>query len=259
MDQLKATFNGADVRIISTDPVTVVVKDIADVIGYRAGDLKRAIKDKYTMLHLVQDASGRPSEMICATRPGISQALATLKPQDTARRKAVEGFQDWIYEDVLESIYDTGSYHEDQPAPETPDDPVLMLADATRQLRSKQIEIEERLDDMEERQQRSERQRLDAQQELRRLPEAEVEAPHKQPRAKLNEIVRAYAGATHTRPQDAWRELYRELYYRLNINVDVRAKNRGISKIEVLDRCNLLMSAYAIAQKIFAHALGDRL
>ena len=211
------------------------------------------------MLHLVQDASGRPNEMICATRPGISQALATLKPRDTARQKAVEGFQDWIYEDVLESIYDTGSYTEEDTAAPVEEDPVLMLADATHQIRSKQIELEARIDAVEEKQQDTDRMRLQARRALRQLPAAETEAPEKNTRAKLNEIVRAYAGATQSRAQDAWRELYREVYYRLGVNVGVRAKNRGISKIEVLDRQNMLMSAYAIAQKIFGHALGDRL
>lgn len=114
MQQLQATFHSADVRIVNGRPVTVVLKDVADALGYRdAHRIKRSIKEKYLVTHTVGDTSGRDQKMLCVTRPGLSQALATLRPQDPEKRRKVEAFQDWLYEEVLESIYDTGSYRGD--------------------------------------------------------------------------------------------------------------------------------------------------
>lgn len=258
MQQLQATFHNAEVRIVDDSPVTVVLKDVANSIGYRAADLSRSIKDKYKGTHKVHTPGGT-QEMICVTRPGLSQVLATLRPQDPEKRRKVEAFQDWIYEDVLEAIYETGSYQGDSAPASHQEDPILSLADATRQIRERQIQIEDRLDRLEEQTEQQERRRLDAQRQLKQLPPAEVDAPDKSDRAKLNEIVRAYVAATDSTYPSAWRDLYREIRYRLRIDVRKRAKNRGISKIEALDRDGLLPDAYAVARKVFGHALGDRL
>ena len=256
MEQLTANFHNADVRIADTEPLLIVVSDVAKALGYRdAHTIKRTIKDKYLCTHDVRTAKG-VREMICATRPGISQALATLKPQSTEKRKAVEAFQDWIYEDVLESIYETGRYEADAddtgPTPAYDEDPII-------QIRKRQIDLERRVDRLEEREAENEDRRLDAQRKLRSLPEAETDVPEKSARARLNEIVRAYAAATGTQHSSAWRMLYREISYRLGVNITARSRNRGIRKIQVLDDDGLLDDAYSVARKIFYHALGDRL
>ena len=110
--KLHTTFHDIDVRIVDTNPVTVVLKDVSEALGYQTGHLKRAIKEKYKGFHLV-DTPGGAQKMSCVTRPGLSQALATLQPQDTDKQELLEEFQTWLYEEVLESIYETGQYTTD--------------------------------------------------------------------------------------------------------------------------------------------------
>lgn len=111
---MRSMFHETAVRIVSDDPVTIVLKDVADALGYRAADLNRSLSDESSVVHKVHDASGRPNDMICVTRPGLSRLLATLRPQDEKKREKLDKFQDWLYKDVLESIYDTGSYRTQQ-------------------------------------------------------------------------------------------------------------------------------------------------
>ena len=136
MQGLQATFHNSEVRIIDENPVTVVLKDVADAVGYTASNLKRSVKDKYRVLHRVKDASGRPNDMICVTRPGLSQALASLRPKDEEKRRKVDAFQDWLYEEVLEAIYETGSYQHNTPATtKTPVDRAHAVAEEVSRLK----------------------------------------------------------------------------------------------------------------------------
>ena len=76
-------------------------------------------------------------------------------------------------------------------------------------------------------------------------------APQKNARAELTQLVNKYAH--HHKAGDfsaAWRELYREIYYRLHINVRVRAKNEGVSCVDIIDRDGLLESACAIVGEL---------
>jgi len=147
---LTKVFHGTDVRIVDDDPVTVVLKDVAQALGYlQPSDLGRHIKSKYKAKHEVLTPGGR-QEMTCVTRPGLTQALATLQPRDDAKRAAVEDFQDWMYEDVMESIYETGSYHAGDGAPADGD---LTTLDAVEGMVQALREQEKRLNDVEEKQQ----------------------------------------------------------------------------------------------------------
>jgi len=85
MPQLQATFDSAHVRIVDDSPVTVVLKDVGDALGYRAPDLSRSIKDKYKSTRKLHDASGRPNDMICVTYNGLVDALQRVrKPEAKA-------------------------------------------------------------------------------------------------------------------------------------------------------------------------------
>jgi len=165
MQQLQATFHNAEVRIVNDSPVTVVLSDVSKALGYRdAHRLKGSIDDKYMGTETVGTPGG-PQKMICVTRPGLSQALATLRPQDDDKRRKVEAFQDWLYEDVLESIYETGSYRGDgAPVPHQPqrqdDGDILALAgtlleaakearEERRVLKHEQRQLEGRIEDLE--------------------------------------------------------------------------------------------------------------
>jgi len=228
MEQLQATFHDATVRIVDEHPVTVVLKDVANVVGYTASNLKRAIKPKYRALHEVKDTTGRKQNMICVTRPGLSQALATLTPQDPAKRRKVEAFQDWLYEDVLESIYDTGSYtHEPQ---EQPNDPVLMLAQATTQIREEQIALrEEQARAREEREQgRRERKQLEEQIQTRQLSEDTGTRSCESMRQEAHRLVRDRGHGSY---QDRWHRVYDALLDRIGVDMRVKYKHRGSKSI----------------------------
>lgn len=75
-------------------------------------------------------------------------------------------------------------------------------------------------------------------------------APAKTPRAELSQLVRSYANAREIEPRYGWRDLYREIYYRLHINAPVRAKNEGVKAIDILEREGLLEQACAIAAEM---------
>lgn len=153
MQQLQATFHDIDVRIGSEDPLTIVVSDVAKALGYRdANTIKRSIKDKYLGTRTVRTPGG-PQQMTCVTRPGLSQALATLRPQDPAKRKKVEAFQDWLYEEVLEQIYETGTYTVPSAAPSGDGAPSML--DVAEQLIGALRKQEQKIQELRTRQDRT--------------------------------------------------------------------------------------------------------
>jgi len=79
---------------------------------------------------------------------------------------------------------------------------------------------------------------------------AQIEAPPLELREQLRKIVND-ASRESGDYQGAWNMLYSEIYYRLHINVSVRASNLHISKLDVLEKENMLMSAILIAREIF--------
>lgn len=254
MQQLQKTFEDIDVRIIQKEGEPWLVgNDVTDALGLSNGrDALSRLDDDEKGVAIVDTPGGR-QKMTVINEAGAYRLVFT------SRKKAAKRFKRWLAHEVLPSIRKHGSYQGDSAPASHQDDPILSLADATRQIRERQIQIEDRLDRLEEQTEQQERRRLDAQRQLKQLPPAEVDAPDKSDRAKLNEIVRAYVAATDSTYPSAWRDLYREIRYRLRIDVRKRAKNRGISKIEALDRDGLLPDAYAVARKVFGHALGHRL
>lgn len=72
-------------------------------------------------------------------------------------------------------------------------------------------------------------------------------APQIQDRPMLTKLVREYAvnrlGGDF---QQAYRELYSQLLYRLKTNVKVRAKNEGIKTMDYLERENLIPTCISI-------------
>jgi len=112
-----------------------VLKDVADVLGYHnAKDISRHIDAQYIIKHSVlDDSTTRSHLMICTTRPGLSQVLTTLEPQDTDRQELLQSFRDWVFGDVLESIYDTGGYQVDGSKPQSSHDELMQMALETQQ------------------------------------------------------------------------------------------------------------------------------
>ena len=78
-------------------------------------------------------------------------------------------------------------------------------------------------------------------------------APGKSSRAELNETVRRLAHEKCAGDfREAWKRLYKELYYRLHINVATRARNEGVKGMDVLEREGLLDTATSITVEMLA-------
>jgi len=76
-----------------------------------------------------------------------------------------------------------------------------------------------------------------------------AEAVGKKDRAVRNWVVKA--GAKNAADfRAAWKDLYQEIYYRLHMNVPVKARNEGVKPIDILDREGLIEQACAIAAEM---------
>lgn len=76
-------------------------------------------------------------------------------------------------------------------------------------------------------------------------------APQISDRENLNKIVRQYAKDQGISHSVVWGTLYSELYYRLNVNVRLRAENRNIPVIEYIDQEGLMPETLSIALEVF--------
>jgi len=76
------------------------------------------------------------------------------------------------------------------------------------------------------------------------------QAPRLSPRDELRMIVNKAAKESGDY-SGAWKTLYTEIYYRLHINAQERAKNAKTTAIEILDSEGQLENAVAIAREIF--------
>ena len=93
-------------------------------------------------------------------------------------------------------------------------------------------------------------QRISAVEGAQRQRAALLPAPQKTARAELSQLVREYSRVKSVTPQEAWKKLYQEIYYRLHINALVRARNEGVKGIDILDREGMTEQACAIAAEM---------
>jgi len=81
-------------------------------------------------------------------------------------------------------------------------------------------------------------------------PVALIEAPPIDLRAQLRQVLNN-AAKTSGDYAGVWNTLYSEIYYRLHINVNERAKNAGVNKLDILEAEGQLNNAILIAREIF--------
>lgn len=79
---------------------------------------------------------------------------------------------------------------------------------------------------------------------------AQIEAPKMTDRATLRQLVAVYAKQEEIDYPKVWAILYNEALYRLEINIPLRAKNRGIKPIEIAEEEGLLPELIAIAREV---------
>lgn len=76
-------------------------------------------------------------------------------------------------------------------------------------------------------------------------------APKKSDRDNLNQIIRSYAKNNELNFGEVWGKLYQEVYYRLNINLKIKAKNKKMSIIDFAENEGLLPELLSIALEVF--------
>jgi len=111
-------------------------------------------------------------------------------------------------------------------------------------------EQEQRITTVENKLENFEREREEAEKALEYVPEAGSEPEQTTLRLELNRLVRAYAETTRTF-KTAWNTLYREVLYRLHIDVKRRAKAAGKKPLDIVEELNLMEKVYDIAYKLF--------
>ena len=77
-----------------------------------------------------------------------------------------------------------------------------------------------------------------------------IAAPPMEPRAELRKIIAA-AARNSGDYSGTWGTLYQEAFYRLNVNLRERAKNRGVETLTYAESEGFLPELVAIARKVF--------
>ena len=252
MNPITRVFEDTEIRIIQTDGTPwFVAKDVCDALNHSNSRkaTQRLDDDEKNTVTISDGTPGNPNKTVI-NEAGIYRLIFT------SRKDEAERFKRWLAHDVLPSIRKTGRYDakESRRAEPQKESAFAALAEQSR-LMARQME---HMAEVERRVQRIEDEREESARRLHALPSPEADAPDVSDRRKLVDLVRAYAGASSLSFPESWGKLYRAINSRCNINVHVRAENRDIRKIEVLEKENLLPIAYAIAKDIFEHALPDR-
>lgn len=77
-------------------------------------------------------------------------------------------------------------------------------------------------------------------------------APSISPRQNITKIVREYAVKEEKDFRDVYRELYRDFSYRYHMDIEKRAKNRDMAKMDYIETEGLIENLEAVAIDLFA-------
>lgn len=129
----------------------------------------------------------------------------------------------------------------------------LMLSSLQQMIaiRQQQLDQEARLINVEQKIQTMELKQSIATEQLLLLPEPKVEARKMSDRALIRQAVNTYALVNNIKHNDVWNTLYQQIYYRLGVNAQTQAKNKGCIALDILEQENLMTEVYAIACDIF--------
>jgi len=70
-------------------------------------------------------------------------------------------------------------------------------------------------------------------------------------RSELNAIIRAYASKNSLLPGLTWEKFFQRAYYRLHIDINKRAKNAGIDRLEWAEENGYIEQLYQLAKEEF--------
>lgn len=247
------TFEGHPVRVIMVDEQPWwVAKDVAEALGYTWSGTSRVahVPEQWRGVTTVVTHNGE-QEMITLSEQGLYFFLGRSDKQSAIP------FQMWIAGEVVPSIRRTGAYGIGSKKLSATQMFILQahaFAEQERlreeqEQRARAIEAETRavvtrVDAIEARAAESE-------QQLKGIEAPGMVAREMSTQAMINRIVRGYCIANHVEYADAYKTLYREFRDRYGIDIPVRARNRGMSAINLAARDGLLDSLHAVAYRIF--------
>ena len=86
-----------------------MLTDVCKAVGIgNAPHVASRLNDDEKDAIIINDSAGRPNRCTIVNRPGLTKVLRrSTKPE---ARAAAEPFDQWVLHDVLETIYETGSY-----------------------------------------------------------------------------------------------------------------------------------------------------
>jgi prophage antirepressor-like protein len=98
-------FNDANIRVIEKNGQPwFVLKDVCEVLGLRAPDVRQRLSDDVVSNHTVEDSLGRANNASIINEDGLYDViLESRKPEARAFRK-------WVTKEVLPTIRKTGGY-----------------------------------------------------------------------------------------------------------------------------------------------------
>jgi prophage antirepressor-like protein len=194
------------------------------------------------------------------------QRLVTISEQGfyilsmRGHKPVSEQFRQWLAE-VAARIRKTGTYSVGEPAtaavPATPQTAIQLLqqqAAMALQVITQLADQERRVADIEARVERIEQVELDATRRVLSLPPPSVPAPARTDRHNIVEHVRGFCAMTHVPHAEAFGKLYREVRYRLHLDVAGRRRRdpeRYPTGLDVIEEAGLLAQAYALAGELF--------
>ena len=113
------------------------------------------------------------------------------------------------------------------------------------------LEMEERMNVMDDKINFIYEQYQNGQKQLALLPLSEEPIPEQTLRSKINELVRSYATMVGADYKDVWVRVYKDLYYRYGVNVNAvkSIKNRE-TKLEKLERTGNLSQAHSVISEM---------
>lgn len=113
------------------------------------------------------------------------------------------------------------------------------------------LEMEERMNVMDDKINFIYEQYQNGQKQLALLPLSEEPMPEQSLRSKINELVRSYATMVGADYKDVWVRVYKDLYYRYGVNVNAvkSIKNRE-TKLEKLERTGNLSQAHSVISEM---------
>jgi hypothetical protein len=81
---------------------------------------------------------------------------------------------------------------------------------------------------------------------------AQIEAPKMEPRAELRQLVARAVKKHGTDYSEEWGFLYGQAFYRLGVNLSLRARNEGVGPLDIAEKLDILPQLVAIAREVFA-------